>query len=327
MLVYVDDILVTGNQSFVVTTFIAALSARFVTRDLGDLSFFLGIEAIKQSDESLLISQRQHMVDLLTKANMLNSKPVRTDMSTTSAELPSCDASPDPTLYRQLVGSLQYLTLTRPDLSFAVNKVCQHMHDPQASHFLLVKHILRYVKGTLDMGLLIAPSRDIDIQAFSDADWAGSAIDRCSTGGYTVYLGPNLISWQSKKQRTVARSSTEFEYKALADCSAELSWLVSLLRELHLSPSKPPILWCDNLGATYLSANPVFHAHTKHIEIDFHFVLEKVARKELQIQFISTKDQIVDVLTKPLATSRFIFFRDKLRLRSRPPSACAVSIE
>ncbi|GAA0174956.1 transmembrane signal receptor [Lithospermum erythrorhizon] len=304
MLVYVDDILVTGNRLSDVNSFISTLCSRFVNRDLGEFNFFLGIEAVKQSDGSLLLSQKQYMLDLLKKANMLNYKPVSTPMSTSTSpddtSIGDSFASVDPTLYRQLVGSLQYLTLTRLDLSYAVNRVCQHMHAPTAEHFGLVKRILRYVKSTIALGLIITPSRDFTIQAFSDADWAGFSSDRRSTGGYAVYLGSNIVSRQSKKQRTVTRSSTESEYKALANCSAEISWLVPLFGELHFSPSKSPILWCNNL--------------------------EKVAHKELQVQFISTKDQIADILTKPLRTTRFVFFRSKLRLCSRKPFACEGSI-
>ncbi|GAA0175199.1 transmembrane signal receptor [Lithospermum erythrorhizon] len=203
------------------------------------------------------------------------------------------------------------------------------MHNPQAAHILMVKRILRHVKSTLDLGWVLIPFADFSLQAFqafSDADWAGSSSDRRSTGGYLVYFGPNLVSWQSKKQKTVARSSTESEYKALANCAAELTWLMYLLRDLHVSVPKPSILWCDNLGATFLSANPVFHARTKHIEIDFHFVREKVAHKEITVQFISTKDQLVDILTKRLSHVHFKFFRDKLRLASRVTSACEGSI-
>ncbi|GAA0144099.1 transmembrane signal receptor [Lithospermum erythrorhizon] len=325
MLVYVDDILVTGTCSRVVSAFIAALNARFVTGDLGDLNFFLGIKVVSRPDGSLLLSQRQYMVDILAKSNMLACKPAFTPLPITPVPISREDAPPDPTTYRQILGSLHYLTLTCLDLSFAVNKACQYMHDPQVEHMVMVKRILHYVKAMLDLGLVIIPSY-FSVQAFSDADWADSVSNRRSTGGYLVYMGPNLVSWQSKKQCTVARSSIECEYKALANCAAELSWLVSLLGELHVPISAAPVLWCDNLGATFLSANPVFHARTKHIEIDFHFVREKVARKELVVRFISTKESLADILTKPLSHVRFKFFIAKLRLVCRVTSACEGSI-
>ncbi|XP_019162065.1 PREDICTED: uncharacterized protein LOC109158632 [Ipomoea nil] len=175
----------------------------------------------------------------------------------------------NPTQYRRLVGALQYLTITRPDLSYSVNRLCQFMHSPTVDHWVLLKRVLRYIKGMLDFGLRLTASDSTTVHAFSDSDWAGCQVDRKSTSGYAVFLGSNLISWLSRKQRTMARSSTEAEYKALADVSAEVTWVVSLLRELGLHSGEPAALWCDNLGATYLCANPVFHARTKHIEIDF----------------------------------------------------------
>ncbi|CAM8988175.1 unnamed protein product [Rhodiola kirilowii] len=208
------------------------------------------------------------------------------------------------TTYRSIVGGLQYLTLTRPDISFAVNKVCQFLHDPKSTHWSAVKRILRYVQGTIHHGLTIQPLLSCTLSAFSDSDWAGDIDDRRSTGGYAVFLGSNLIAWSAKKQTTVSRSSTESEYKAVADTTAEIIWIEGLLKELNIQYNSP-VLWCDNIGATYLSTNPVFHARTKHIEIDYHFVRERVARKLLHIRFISSKHQLADIFTKPLPQPQF----------------------
>ena len=220
----------------------------------------------------------------------------------------------DSTSYRCIVGSLQYLILTRPDISFAVNKVCQFLHAPTTAHWTAAKRILRYVKNTVSMGLSINRSSSMGISAFSDADWAGCLDDRRSTGGFAIFHGPNLVSWCAKKQATVSRSSTEAEYKALANATAEVIWIQAILKELGILRTPIPCLWCDNLGATYLSANPVFHARTKHIEIDFHFVRERVAKKQLQIQFVHSRDQIADGFTKPLPTRSFEDFKHNLNL-------------
>jgi hypothetical protein len=174
------------------------------------------------------------------------------------------------------------------------------MHKPTKLHLQAVKRILRYLKHTVSHGLLLTRSNTSTLEVFSYANWAECPDDRKSTSGYCVFLGSNLISWSSKKHPTMSRSSTEAEYKSIANATAELLWIQYLLRDLDVHLSSHPKLWCDNIGATYLAANPVFHARTKHVEIDFHFVRDHVAAKTLQILFIPSKEQITDVLTKPL---------------------------
>ncbi|XP_020271740.1 uncharacterized protein LOC109846914 [Asparagus officinalis] len=224
----------------------------------------------------------------------------------------------NPTKYHQVVDALQYVMLTRPDLAFAVNKVCQFMHQPTDDHWMVVKQILHYLRSTSSHGLFIRRDSPFLLEAYYDSDCARCLDDRHSTCGFSMFLGNNLISSTSRKQRTVSQSSTEFEYKALADTAAELTWIQSLFRKLGISLRSIPTLWRDNLVDTYLSANPVFHARTKHVEINFQFVQEKVARHDLQVQFISTHDQLADILTKALSSQRFDCLRSKLQVVSRP---------
>ncbi|GLT71533.1 hypothetical protein SLA2020_435440 [Shorea laevis] len=320
ILIYVDDILVTGPSQRLITHMVQKLQSDFALKDLGPLAFFLGIEAIQVTD-GLLLSQQRYITDLLHKTNMDKAKPISSPMSTT-AQLSQFhgDSFHDPHLYRSVVGSLQYLSLTRPDVSFAVNKVCQFMHKPTVHHWSAVKRILRYLQQTASLGLLIRKASSSCLQAYSDSDWAGCPDDRRSTGGLCVFLGSNLISWSSRKQATVSRSSTEAEYRAVANTAAELIWLQSLLRELGVFLHHPPTLWCDNVGATYLTANPIFHARTKHIEIDVHFVREKVTNGALVVKFISSKDQLADLFTKALPTARFLNLRDNLNVSTSPLS-------
>lgn len=181
------------------------------------------------------------------------------------------------------------------------------MHSLTVNHWSVVKHLLKYLQHTKTWSFIIFVSPYLHLQAFTNADYAGSIADRKSTGGFAIFLGDNLISWTSKKQWTVVCSSTESKSKALADEATELTWIQSLLFELGIHPPNAPTLWYDNIVATYLCHNPIFHVRKKHAEIDYHFVRDKVARKNLHVCFISTKDQPTDVLTKPLPSARFQF--------------------
>jgi histone deacetylase 1/2 len=236
---------------------------------------------------------------------MLHAKPVNSSMSpTANLSLFKSDPFSDPILYRSTVGSLQYLSFTRPDLAFIVSKVCQFMQGPTIDHWTAVKRILHYLQQTIHHGIFIRRTSSTDIHAFSDTDWAGCPDDKRSVSGYCLYLGSNLISWSSRKQPTVSRYSMEAEYRVVTNTTAEVMWLQSLLTELGIFSPTPPTLWCDNIGAMYLTANPLYHSRTKHIELDIHFVRDQVAQRHLQVRFISGTDQIADSFTKALPTAR-----------------------
>ncbi|MFS7946899.1 putative RNA-directed DNA polymerase [Helianthus anomalus] len=205
----------------------------FAIKDLGPLHYFLGIEVVR-SGLDLILSQKKYISDLLHRSGLSDCKPVSSPMSSSQVLLPNDGPLfSDLTKYRQVVGALQYATLTRPDIAFSVNKVCQFMQAPSENHWTAIKRILRYLKGTADLGLRIRHHSDSvlhaftdahwtdSVQAYSDSDWVGCPVDRRSTGGFAVYIGSNLVSWLARKQRTVSRSSTESEYKALADTVAQ----------------------------------------------------------------------------------------------------------
>ncbi|KAJ1695606.1 hypothetical protein LUZ63_012304 [Rhynchospora breviuscula] len=314
ILVYVDDILITGNNDNAITELMQSLHNHFALKNLGSLNYFLGIEA-KTTSTGVHLTQTRYLSNILQRANMHTAKPCSTPISTgVQPSKYSGTAMENPQLYRSVVGALQYATITRPDLTFAVNKVSQFMASPTDIHWQLVKRIMRYIRGTLTHGLHFKASANLALHAYCDADWAGCPDDRRSTTGFAVFLGPNLISWSSKKQATVSRSSTEAEYRSLAVTTSEICWLTYLLTELRFQPTQKPTLWCDNLGATFLAANPVFHARTKHIELDFHFVREKVADKLINVQYICSADQLGDFFTKGLSKARFNLLRSKLNV-------------
>jgi len=184
------------------------------------------------------------------------------------------------------------------------------MHSPTDTHWILVKRILCYLLGTLNKGLLLCRDSPYSLfafsdklHAFSDADWAGNKDDYSSTSAYLVYLGCNLISWSSKKQTTITRSSIEAEYRSVAATVPELSWVCSLIQELGVALPSSPVIYYDNVGATQLSSNPIFHSHMKHVAVDYHFIRDQVQSGRLRVAHISSADQLADLLTKPLSTS------------------------
>ena len=195
-----------------------------------------------------------------------------------------------------------------------MQQICLHMHDPREPHLAALKRTLRYLRGTLDFGLLLRRSASTDLTVYTDADWAGCPDMRRSTSGYAVFLGDNLISWSSKRQPVVSRSSAEAEYRAVANGVAEASWLRQLLLELHQPLRRSTLVYCDNVSAMYLSTNPIQHQRTKHVEIDLYFVRERVAVGDIRVLHVPTTSQFANIFTKGLPSSVFGEFRSSLNI-------------
>jgi len=318
ILVYVDDISIIGSFADLIQRLTTRLHHSFALKQLGKLNYFLGIEIQYHSSSSIVLTQGKCLRDLLHKTNMIDAHSTSTPMAS-SSKLSKVGSPPfsNPTLYRSVVGSLQYATITHPEISYVVNKVCQFLSHPLESHWIAVKRILRYLCGTTSFGLHLraaSPSVPYSFTALCDVDWASDIDDKKSTSGATIFLGPNLISRWSRKQRVIARSSTEAEYRSLAQTSTELSWRIqALLKELNILVSTP-IVHYDNQSAVAIAHNLVFHSKTKHMEIDVFFVREQVLSKNLFVSHIPSLDQWADALTKPLSLARFISLRSKLQV-------------
>ncbi|PKU82870.1 Retrovirus-related Pol polyprotein from transposon TNT 1-94 [Dendrobium catenatum] len=315
-LIYVDDILVTGNDSQAIQTLLTDLRTTFALKQLGDIALFLGIQTIR-TPEGLFLTQHHYAEKILKDFNFTDCKSAPTPSTIKSKQQPSdLQLLPDPTIYRRTAGSLQYLSITRPDIAFATNQICQHMHQPTNSDLQALKRLLRYIKGTLTYGLPIHIG-DLSLRTYTDADWASDMTDRKSISGYCTFLGSTLISWTVKKQVTVAKSSTEAEYRALSAATSDVLWIHRLLDEVGISQQQPTTIHCDNISAMALAKNPVFHARTKHIEIDYHFIRQHLNSGAIQLSYIASTDNISDIFTKSFSPARFQELRRKLTIQDQ----------
>jgi hypothetical protein len=314
ILVYVDDIIITGTSLTEIDRIKHILDTNFKIKDLGQLKYFLGLE-VAHSTQGITISQRKYCLDLLADTGLLASKPVSTPLDP-SVKLHSDNGEPyaDITEYRRLIGRLLYLTTTRPDITLATQQLSQFLNAPTTTHYNAACRVLRYLKANPGYGLLFPRNSEIQILGYADADWAGCVDTRKSTSGYCFFIGSSLISWKAKKQQTVARSSSEAEYRALASAVCELQWLLYLLSDLNVKCSRPPVLYCDSQSAIHIASNPVFHERTKHLEIDCHLIREKLQKGVLKLLPISTNDQLADFLTKALSYPKFEHFITKLNM-------------
>lgn len=318
LLVYVDDIVITGNCAKEIESCKKFLKSKFSIKDLGKLKYFLGIEVIDTTD-GLYLSQRKYCLDLLTEFGLLGCKPSQTPIE--SCLTLSNGETNDPPLdnineYQRLVGKLIYLTLTRPDISYAVHILSQFMHAPHKSHSKLALRVIRYLKNAPGKGILFKrdSSLSFSLSVFVDSDWAKSITARKSITGFCIFLGGSLISWKSKKQSTISRSSAEAEFRALADVTCEVIWIQKILNELETKIKTPVDIFCDSKAAIQIAANPVFHEKTKHFEIDLFFVREKINLGVIKTVKIDSADNTADLFTKGLSNSQHKFFCDKLGL-------------
>ncbi|KAE8681718.1 hypothetical protein F3Y22_tig00111310pilonHSYRG00060 [Hibiscus syriacus] len=309
VLVYVDDLIITGDDEAEILQTKENLSVRFQMKELGQLKHFLGLE-VDRTHEGIFLCQQKYAKDLLKRFGMLECKSTSTPME---PNIKMCAHEgkdlEDATMYRQLVGSLIYLTLTRPDISYAVGVMSRYMQNPKKPHLEAVRRILRYVKNTIDYGLLYKKGEDCKLVGYCDADYAGDHDTRRSTTGYVFKLGSGTISWYSKRQPTVSLSTTEAEYRAAAMAAQESTWLIQLMNNLHQPVDYAISLYCDNQSAIRLAGNHVFHARTKHVEVHYHFVREKVLQEEIEMRQIKTDEQIADLFTKSLSVGKFEHFR------------------
>ena len=316
---YVDDLLITGKDCSAISTFKQEMKSEFEMSDLGELSYFLGIE-FKRTKAGIFMHQSKYTIDVLKRFQMLDCNSVSTPVETSAVlDQSGLEKLVDKTMFRQMVGSLRYICNTRPDVAYGVGLVSRFLKAPLQGHLNPVKRLLRYLKGTIGFGLLFPTNlsnNSCEMIGFSDADWCGDKTDRKSTTGYLFQLGNAAISWCSKKQSVVALSSCEAEYIAASMSACQAIWLEALLDELKVKSENGMLLMVDNKSAISLAKNPVAHGRSKHIETRFHYLRDQVYNGRLRLDFCRSADQLVDILTKPLKKERFEDLRRKMGLRS-----------
>ncbi|XP_019184653.1 PREDICTED: uncharacterized protein LOC109179610 [Ipomoea nil] len=312
LLVYVDDIVIASANLKIIQEVKQQLSTNFQIKDLGPLKYFLGLEVARHS-KGIAVCQKKYAIELLEDTGFTSAKPVY------SPTVPSHKLSKDEgellednNHYRRIIGKLLYLTVTRPDISFATQQLSQFLDKPTSLHLQAAYRVLRYLKAAHGQGLFFPSSSDLYLKAFSDSDWGACVYTKKSVTGFCIFLGNALISWKSKKQPTVSKSSSEAEYRALATTTCEIQWLSFLLTEFGVQNDEEVAIYCDSKSAIAIAENPVFHERTKHIELDCHLVREKLHKGLIKLFHISSENQLADPFTKTHCPASFQSYVSKL---------------
>lgn len=312
---YVDDLIYTGNDEGMFCEFRKSMRSNFAMTDLGRMRYFLGVE-VKQVDDGILICQHKYAQDILARFGMENCNAVCNPM-VPGNKLTKDEGgkSVDATKYRQMIGSLMYLLATRPDLTFSVCLIARYMDRPTELHLAAAKRVLRYLKGTMEFGVWYKKQNGrVNLQGWTDSDYAGDLDDRKSTSGYVFTFGSGPISWSSKKQAIVTLSTTEAEFVAAASCACQAVWLKRILDQLGKPQDSGVVIWCDNSSSVKLSKNPVMHGRCKHIDVRFHFLRDLAKEGVVKLKHCSTQEQLADIMTKALKLDSFCKLREELSM-------------
>ena len=302
--IYVDDIIFGSKSEELCKKFSELMKEKFEMSMMGEMSYFLGLQ-VKQSPTGIFINQSKYTKELIEKFGLTHGKVTRIPMNTNWKIEPGSEGKPvDPSKYRGIIGSLLYLTASRPDISYAVGVCARFQVEPREAHMLAAKNIIKYLKGTINLGLWYPTDDNIQLSGYSDADFAGDRLDRKSTSGHCQFMGSKLVSWFSKKQACIATSTTESEYMAAGSCCMQVLWLKQQLRDYEVETGAVPI-HCDSSSAIAITSNPVHHSRTKHIDIRHHFIRDHAEKKDITMEKIHTDIQRADIFTKPLVEARF----------------------
>ncbi|KAK2973952.1 hypothetical protein RJ640_027581 [Escallonia rubra] len=302
---YVDDLILTGNNPKMFEEFKEEMAREFEMTNIGLMSYYLGIE-VRQREDDIFISQDAYAKVILKRYGMVYCKPVKTPVECEVKLSKHGEGDKiHPTFSKSLVGSLRYLTCTRPDILFDVGLMSRYMEAPTTSHLKVAKKILRYIKGTLDYGIMYSSSQDFKLVGYCDSDWAGDKDDRKSTTEFVFFMGNSAFTWNSKKQPIVTMSTCEAEYVVATSCVCHAIWLRSLLMELQQTQDGPTKILVDKKSALDLAKNPVFHERSKHIDTKYHFIRVCVSTKEVKLEYVKSQDQVADIFTKPLKIDVF----------------------